>query len=552
MKKIKTKLLSVVLATSLLLPGTSAYASTYTVKTSYDRTKLISETTQAAELFQKAVEMCLAEEKENLKTTIVDEGYDYYLTLESFDNQDNPYNGYDYNKLLLAYATAKEKATKNENIVLYQLPLVKTEITRAEVSMKVPVLVQYYEETEKEGYYRKSYVEYVEKEMEYPNYVPDGENGYYIDGTTTIVPQTEKVVYGDVKLSPMTSDDIFSFYGVSEDKESSAALSDKITEMASIINGYGLGQMVNIEFPFNYKEEDWQVELVTRLLESGDLTEEKSNVIKAGEFLIGKVPYDWGGKSTKSGYDTSWWTIKADGKQKGLDCSGFVQWCFRTAGVNHWRYMASTGEILRSCKTIDRSELKPGDLGLLNNGNAINHVGIYMGDGYWMHCSSAAKTVTINQTNMFTIFKAFPEGSGVDVNELDEAILTRASGATEYSEEDIYLVAQTVYHEAYTEGLNGWVGVAEVIRNRIESPLFPDTAYDVIYAPGQFAYNNEIQDMQPPEELITVVRYVLGHEMEYFSNSNVLYFRNAKGDTSDWGEFPYYTTINNHQFYTQN
>ena len=47
--------------------------------------------------------------------------------------------------------------------------------------------------------------------------------------------------------------------------------------------------------------------------------------------------------------------------------------------------------------------------------------------------------------------------------------------------ESILCVALNIYFEARSEDLRGKVAVGSVVMNRVESPIFPDTACDVVY-----------------------------------------------------------------------
>jgi cell wall-associated NlpC family hydrolase len=94
--------------------------------------------------------------------------------------------------------------------------------------------------------------------------------------------------------------------------------------------------------------------------------------------LLG-VPYRRGGSSEASGFD----------------CSGFVRYLYEN----------SVGQLLprraeeqaRSTEVIDRSELKPGDLVFFNTmKRAFSHVGIYVGDGKFIHSPRAGKSVKVD------------------------------------------------------------------------------------------------------------------------------------------------------------
>lgn len=68
----------------------------------------------------------------------------------------------------------------------------------------------------------------------------------------------------------------------------------------------------------------------------------------------------------------------------GLDCSGFVQLVFRDAiGLGLPRTSREMSEV---GDRVDRQELKAGDLVFFNTmRRAFSHVGIYLGEGRFMH-----------------------------------------------------------------------------------------------------------------------------------------------------------------------
>jgi len=110
---------------------------------------------------------------------------------------------------------------------------------------------------------------------------------------------------------------------------------------------------------------------------------------------VGKIPYYWGGAASNPNYGGNAFgsAVSADSKgrtQKGLDCSHYVDWVFWTAVGNNLGN-GSTVILWDKSSSISQSDLKPGDLGFRNEpgGNGINHVGIYVGNGQWIHCSSS-------------------------------------------------------------------------------------------------------------------------------------------------------------------
>jgi len=96
--------------------------------------------------------------------------------------------------------------------------------------------------------------------------------------------------------------------------------------------------------------------------------------------LIG-TPYRYGGTSPDTGFD----------------CSGLIQYVYReAAGVSLPRTTAG----LTSMRTAKPSEsaLAPGDLLLFAmNGGRVNHAGIYIGEGRFLHAPSTGGVVRVDE-----------------------------------------------------------------------------------------------------------------------------------------------------------
>ena len=91
------------------------------------------------------------------------------------------------------------------------------------------------------------------------------------------------------------------------------------------------------------------------------------------------TPYRWGGTEP----------------DKGFDCSGLVGYVFRNAlGVELPRVsrdMAKTGQLI-----TERAKLVAGDLVFFGRKGRVDHVGIYVGDGQFVHAPSRGKDVTVS------------------------------------------------------------------------------------------------------------------------------------------------------------
>ena len=93
--------------------------------------------------------------------------------------------------------------------------------------------------------------------------------------------------------------------------------------------------------------------------------------------LLG-VSYRWGGTKPST----------------GLDCSGFIQYVFRQAwNVNLPR---TSSEMAKVGIPVAKSDLQPGDLVFFSRyGRRVGHVGMYIGDGKFIHAPSTGKKIQI-------------------------------------------------------------------------------------------------------------------------------------------------------------
>lgn len=80
--------------------------------------------------------------------------------------------------------------------------------------------------------------------------------------------------------------------------------------------------------------------------------------------------------------------------EAGLDCSGMVAYVYEhAAGL---RLPHNAAQIARLAQPVPREQLGPGDLVFFNTrGFAASHVGIYLGDGRFVHAPSSKGRVRI-------------------------------------------------------------------------------------------------------------------------------------------------------------
>ena len=87
------------------------------------------------------------------------------------------------------------------------------------------------------------------------------------------------------------------------------------------------------------------------------------------------VPYRYGG-ATRSGFD----------------CSGLVQYSYGQAGK---RLPRTTGQLWSASEAVSSNELQAGDLLFFDIAGKMSHVGLYLGDGRFVHAPSTGRTVAV-------------------------------------------------------------------------------------------------------------------------------------------------------------
>lgn len=489
--------------------------------------------------------------RSELKEQIAEKGWNQTFTMQSFENAGNPFEALNYQETIAAICVLMS----HKDILITDIRFASMTTTEESVEMEVPLKTDNFKETMIPDAYEKNGIRYITESGIYHTYELGADGYYHVSGTEEIMLEKEDVLYGSVNFSAVDPESIMQTYGL----ELNDYREEYEERLLRIQTGDYTEQGLEQSIFLNLMKEQFTGEEESKALENA-LASASCNrqiLVSVAASLIGQVPYQWGGKASAPGYDNSWWTFGDNGVQKGLDCSGFVQWAYMSAGYpqDTCAGMVSTSSMLNSLEHISADMLMPGDIGIMHDGSEdrINHAGIYIGNGYWIHCSSSAGTVTISRFD----FKVYLRATGADDAALSAPVYgTSGTAAAAYSAQDIYLLAQTVWHEARGEGMNGWVAVAEVILNRVNSPLYPDTISEVVYQGSdggkeQFQNSSEISSCTPSEAVLSVVRMVAEGKTSVLNDPDVLYFRNPgdMNDNSDWGNCPFYTRIGNHAFY---
>ncbi|MBP3544282.1 MAG: C40 family peptidase [Lachnospiraceae bacterium] len=115
----------------------------------------------------------------------------------------------------------------------------------------------------------------------------------------------------------------------------------------------------------------------------------------------GQIPYLFGGKSTTAGWNST--------VANGLDCTGFVDWIYRTAGTPVLQ--SGAGEMWYSTYSILESDLEVGDLVWKTHPyeTDITHVGIFLGydesgNPLFGHCAGGSGTI-VNSYEDFKFYR---------------------------------------------------------------------------------------------------------------------------------------------------
>lgn len=109
-------------------------------------------------------------------------------------------------------------------------------------------------------------------------------------------------------------------------------------------------------------------------------------LVKTAKDFIG-VPYLWGGASFDDGFD----------------CSGLTMTVYQLNGLNLPR---NSKKQFDAGASIDKSDLQKGDLVFFSwkGRSSVSHVGIYIGEGKFIHASSQGKKIQVDSlsSNYFT------------------------------------------------------------------------------------------------------------------------------------------------------
>src|SRR3989339_869787 len=126
----------------------------------------------------------------------------------------------------------------------------------------------------------------------------------------------------------------------------------------------------------NAENADREVSPTARLEELGEAYNREALVRFAQSFL--GVPYLWGGASVETGFD----------------CSGLTMTVYQLNGFDLPR---TSREQFAVGNPVDRSSLEKGDLLFFSRGGGkVSHVGIYAGNGRFIHAAGRGKRIRMD------------------------------------------------------------------------------------------------------------------------------------------------------------
>ena len=390
---------------------------------------------------------------ERVDQLIQDGGYDYELSIESLIDEAKSASGFNAAYVLAAYSasmlqqgtSADDMTAKLDAVAEQMFPISSEEKEKERV---MPLTYTTYREVTVTVVYGQTFIGIVNGQMQFRYdvavrggyYEPDGSvttlepvtttayraedvtvpvytdgriSGttsatYYVpDGTETLTPSTETVVYLECTIHPFDQDVVLDAFGIDPDAPYDnfgitygEAISNMATALQKTLYGAQGGSQGGESVPLTDEE-------LIAFVERQNCNETRKHILSTALSLVGKVPYFWGGKSD-AGWNDEWNTPKvvtATGSSAtgtilpyGLDCSGYTDWVFKTAmGVS---IKAGSWNQWDNSYAITEAELLPGDLGFMAVPGTVpvNHVLIYAGENedgahMWVHCTSGSGVV---------------------------------------------------------------------------------------------------------------------------------------------------------------
>ena len=133
-----------------------------------------------------------------------------------------------------------------------------------------------------------------------------------------------------------------------------------------------------------------------RPLNALSLDAELRESLLARTMLVVKTPYTYGGNSPEGGFD----------------CSGLIQWA--VGGITETRLPRTTSQWAQASNPVDGRDLMRGDFVFFNTlGGRYSHMGIFVGNGQFVHAPSSGGTVQRVRMDNVYFAKRFTEARSI-------------------------------------------------------------------------------------------------------------------------------------------
>ena len=185
---------------------------------------------------------------------------------------------------------------------------------------------------------------------------------------------TEEQLYGQVMDGPLN---IRSGPGTEYGTVGSLS-TGAIVEIEELVGGYGGWYKIEQGYVQGYVSSDYVAQVDASVAASSG---KGSQIAQYALQYVG-CPYVYGGSSPS-----------------GFDCSGFTTYVMKHFGYSINRTASSQ---MDNGTSVSKSQLQPGDLVFFNSGNSskrATHVGIYTGNGQFVHASTSTTGVIISDLN---------------------------------------------------------------------------------------------------------------------------------------------------------
>ena len=437
-------------------------------------TDLFERANDMADVVSRCIQNGYDDALARVEKIIEDNGYDYEASMDALINYGSASPDYDVCYVFAAYSasmqqrgTAEADMRNKLNAVassMFKVTYVEKEFTRViplTYTTYSPVTLtvvtgktfignvngspRYSYTTARRTYYTPSGEATTETEVEQAAYnavtvdIPVYRNGvisgtrsetyYSADGAETLTPETEIVKYAEATIHPFNTEVINTAFEIDPAAEYPAfpgvTYAKAIETMANALKLTIYGSLTG-GIPQITDEE------LLEILNGLNCSAVRKEIMRTALSLVGRVPYFWGGKSGP-GWNDEWnkpKLVTSGGsvtsgtiRPYGLDCSGFTDWVYKTAGLGSIK--AGSANQWANSTELSESELMPGDLGFKARPSdaGTNHVLIYVGvdketgKKLWVHCSSSKGGVVLNSPSYVKYYRR-PNGKDLDSNVL--------------------------------------------------------------------------------------------------------------------------------------